>query len=120
MLPRVRRELLAAGCRVGDRDVIVRNGRVRAGYEIRGLVGADIVVPLIGERPGTGLNTLSAYITYGRDAAGQPRWSPGLDHSLTTAICGIHERGKPPDVAAGEIVRTVQRILEQRRSGVSL
>ena len=55
---------------LSDHDIVVRNGRVRAGYEIGGLVGADVVLHLIGERPGTGLNTLSAYITYGRDEAG--------------------------------------------------
>jgi ethanolamine ammonia-lyase small subunit len=120
VLPRVRRELVALGCRVGDHDVIVQNGRVRAGYEIGGLVGADIVVHLIGERPGTGLNSLSAYITYGRDASGQPRWTPRLDHSLTTAICGIHPQGKPPQHAAAEIARTFARIAEQKRSGVTL
>ena len=120
LLPRVRWELTAAGFRLSDHDIVVRNGRVRAGYEIGGLVGADIVVHLIGERPGTGLNTLSAYITYGRDEGGQPRWSPRLDHSLTSAICGIHPRGKPPQVAAAEIVRMVVRIAAQKRSGVTL
>ena len=51
---------------------------------------------------------------------GQPRWSRQLDHSATTAICGIHPRGKPPQVAAAEIVATVGRILTQQRSGVAL
>jgi ethanolamine ammonia-lyase small subunit len=35
-------------------------------------------------------------------------------------VCGIHRQGKPPDAAAGEIARTVQRMLEQRQSGVAL
>jgi ethanolamine ammonia-lyase small subunit len=120
VLPRARRGLVDAGCRVATRDVVVRNGRVRVGYQIGGLAGAEVVIHLIGERPGTGLNTLSAYLTYGRDVHGQPRWSRQLDHSGTTAICGIHPRGKPPQVAASEIVATVGRILAQRRSGVAL
>jgi ethanolamine ammonia-lyase small subunit len=62
----------------------------------------------------------SAYLTYGRDESGQSRWSRDLDHSLTTAICGIHPRGKPPQAAAEEIARTVARMMEQRRSGVAL
>ena len=98
----------------------MQNGRVRVGYEIGGLVGAAVVVHLIGERPGTGLNTLSAYVTYGRDELGQSRWRRDLDHSATTAICGIHPKGKPPQAAAEEIARTVSRILEQRKSGVAL
>jgi ethanolamine ammonia-lyase large subunit len=120
LLPALRRLLIDTGCRVGETDVVVQNGRVRAGYEIGGLVGADVVVHVLGERPGTGLNAASAYITYGRDDAGQSRWSRDLDHSATTAICGIHPKGKPPTVAAEEIARTVARILEQRASGVTL
>ena len=120
ILPGVRRAVAASGHLVGGRDVVVRNGRVRAGYEIGGHTGADVVVHLIGERPGTGLNTLSAYVTYGRDAAGAVRWSPELPHSVTTAVCGIHPRGKPLDVATAEIARVVTRALSQRRSGVSL
>lgn len=120
VLPRVRRALTDRGCRVGTHDVVVCNGRVRAGYEIGALARADVVIHLIGERPGTGLNTLSAYLTYGRDAHGRPRWARQLDHSATTAICGMHPLGKPPQTAAAEIVTTVDRILEQRRSGVAL
>ena len=120
LLPELRRLLSAAGCHVGETDVVVQNGRVRAGYEIGGLVDAAVVVHVVGERPGTGLNTASTYVTYGRDEAGQPRWSRELDHSATTAICGIHPKGKPPQAAAEEIARTVTRALDQRRSGVAL
>ncbi len=120
VLPPVRRLLTQAGHRLAEAVVVVHNGRVRAGYHVGQLVDADVVIHFIGERPGTGLNTASAYLTYGRDAAGRSRWDPQLDHSCTTAVCGIHRQGKPPDAAAGEIARTVQRITEQRRSGVSL
>jgi len=120
LLPALRRLLSDAGCHVGETDVVVQNGRVRAGYEIGGLVNAAVVVHVVGERPGTGLNTASAYVTYGRDEAGQSRWSRELDHSATTAICGIHPKGKPPQAAAEEIARTVVRTIAQRRSGVAL
>jgi ethanolamine ammonia-lyase small subunit len=120
LLPMLRRQLSENSCHVGDIDVVVRNGRVRVGYEIGGFVGATVIVHLIGERPGTGLNTLSAYITYGRDEVGAWRWSPALDHSATTAICGIHARGKPPHIASTEIARTIVRMLAQRSSGVRL
>ena len=120
LLPALRRALSDGGRHVGDTDVVVQNGRVRAGYEIGAIVGATIVIHIIGERPGTGLNTLSAYITYGRDDSGQLRWSRELDHSLTTAVCGIHPRGKPPLLAADEIARITARMMTLRRSGVAL
>jgi ethanolamine ammonia-lyase large subunit len=120
VLPPLRRELAAAGLHAGDVDVVIQNGRVRAGYHVGGIVDADAVVHLIGERPGTGLDTLSAYLTYGRDPAGRSRWTSDLDHSGTTAVCGIHREGKPPSEAVAEIARLLQRIVQTRRSGVAL
>jgi ethanolamine ammonia-lyase large subunit len=120
LLPPMRHGLAAAGVDVGDAVIVVSNGRVRAGYHVGQLLEAEAVIHLIGERPGTGLDTLSAYLTYGRDAHGRLRWSPELDHSCTTAVCGIHPRGRPPRTAADEIVRNVARMLESGRSGVAL
>ena len=93
---------------------------MRAGYDIGGRTAADVVVHLIGERPGTGLNTLSAYVTYGRNAAGAWRWSRDLPHAATTAVCGIHPLGKTPAAAIAEIARVVSRAVAQQRSGVGL
>ncbi|MFL6332544.1 MAG: ethanolamine ammonia-lyase subunit EutB [Pyrinomonadaceae bacterium] len=120
VVPRLRRELREAGLHVGDVDLVVEHGRVRAGYHAGELLGVDAVVHLIGERPGTGLNALSAYITYGRDAEGNLRWSPALDHACTTAVCGVNERGKRPAAAVAEMVGCVVRACEERRSGVAL
>ena len=120
LLPALRRSLAQDGHEVTDATVVVRNGRVRAGYHVAQLLDPEVLIHIIGERPGTGLNTASVYLTYGRDATGRPRWDPRLDHSCTTAVCGIHRLGKPPDAAAAEIARTVRRMLEQRQSGVTL
>ena len=120
VLPALRRIARQAGLRVGDIDIIIENGRVRAGYHAGALLDVDVIVHLIGERPGTGLNTLSAYLTYGRDKAGQSRWGTAMDHSNTTAVCGIHPRGKHPSTATAEIASYTKRMLEERRSGVEL
>jgi ethanolamine ammonia-lyase large subunit len=120
LLPPLHRLMTDGGFDVGATNVIVQNGRVRAGYHVGELAACDVIVHLIGERPGTGLNMLSAYLTYGRDGAGRLRWTPELDHSCTTAVCGIHTRGKPPEIAAQEIARTLSRIVDQRTSGVTL
>src|SRR5262249_4458124 len=108
------------GHHLSDTDIVVENGRVRVGYEIGGLVNADVIVHLVGERPGTGLNTLSAYITYGLDERGDGRWSTSLDRSATTAICGVHPAGKSPDAATREIAAVVSRALAEKKSGVAL
>ena len=80
VLPPLRRELAAAGLHAGDVDVVIHNGRVRAGYHVGRLTGADAIIHLIGERPGTGLDTMSAYLTYGRDG---PANSAGARSSIT-------------------------------------
>lgn len=118
VLPGLRRGLTEAGYEVGGTDIFVQNGRVRIGYHAGALLGVDVIIHLIGERPGTGLNTLSAYITYGRDASGHLRWSPDLDHACTTAICGIHPGGKRPEEAVSQIVECTIRMFEERRSGL--
>lgn len=120
VLPAARRMLADSGCGVDDVVIVIRNGRVRAGYHVGQLLDVPVIVHLLGERPGTGLNTLSAYLTYGRDQRGLSRWTPALDHSCTTAVCGIHPKAKSPAVAAAEIARLAMRMLEQRRSGVLL
>jgi ethanolamine ammonia-lyase large subunit len=120
VLPALRRALVNDGRQVGDTVIAVRNGRVRAGYEIGASAGAEVVLHLIGERPGTGLNTLSAYVTWGRDEAGALRWSRDMPHSMTSAVCGIHRKGKPADAAVAELSSLVARMFEERRSGVAL
>ena len=120
VLPHLRRELAEAGHNVGSFDVVIRNGRVRAGYDVGRLLDVEAVVHFIGERPGTGIDTMSAYLSYGRDTAGRSRWGPSFEHSWTTAVCGIHHRGKRPEAAAEEISRLVGRVFEQRCSGVVL
>jgi ethanolamine ammonia-lyase large subunit len=120
VLPELRWQLKSAGYHVGEIDVIIKNGRARAGYHAAGLVGPDVLIHLIGERPGTGLNQLSVYMTYGKDVCGNPCWSPDMDHSLTTAICSIHKRGKTPKSAINDIMKCTLRMFELKCSGVSL
>lgn len=120
VLPALKRSLAQAGHLAGDADVVIENGRVRAGYHVGFLLDVELIVHLIGERPGTGIDTMSAYLTYGLDKTGRSRWSTNTDHSWTTAVCGIHRRGKQPTVAVEEIVRLVSAMFEQRSSGVEL
>lgn len=105
---------------VGGIDIVIENGRVRAGYHVGWLLDIEVLIHFIGERPGTGIDTMSAYLTYGRDKAGQSRWGASVDHSWTTAVCGIHRNAKPPETAADEIAALVNRMFELRCSGVAL
>src|SRR6185503_4042183 len=116
----LRYKLTGMGYHASEIDIVVTNGRVRAGYHIGELLNVDVILHFIGERAGSGINTLSAYLTYGRDSDGRSRWDTGLDHSCTTAICGINRQGKRPEGAVEEMVKCVKRMFEERRSGVAL
>lgn len=120
VLPGLRQGFIEAGIRCGKMDIFITNGRVRAGYDVGRILEVPVVVHLIGERPGTGLDTLSAYITYGYDKQGKARFHSDMDHSLTTAVCGIHKRGKHPDTATEEIINLVKLMLEKKCSGAEL
>ena len=120
ILPALRKSLTGAGISVSNIDIEVKNGRVRAGYHIGQILFAEMIILLIGERPGTGLNQLSAYITYGKDLYGNTIFSPDMEHSLTTAVCGIHPQGKSYITAIKEITGIVVRALEERMTGVKL
>ncbi|MGH8582387.1 MAG: ethanolamine ammonia-lyase subunit EutB [Gammaproteobacteria bacterium] len=120
LLPALQQRLGEMGQGCTTPEIVIDNGRVRAGYHVAAVLQPEVLVHLIGERPGTGLDSLSAYLTYGRDALGQLRWNPALDHACTTAVCGIHPQGKAPQRAAVEITGLVQRMLTERRSGVAL
>jgi ethanolamine ammonia-lyase small subunit len=120
LLPALRRALAGLACPVSATDIVVHNGRVRAGYQIGAIVKAMVIVHVIGERPGTGLDSLSVYVTYGRDDRGRVRWDPLLDHSCTNAVCGIHPSAKTPSAAAAEVGELTRRMIQQRRSGVAL
>lgn len=119
LLPAMTRLLPTAGRSIADAVIVIENGRVRAGYHVGQILDPDVMIHIIGERPGTGLNTVSAYLTWGRDDTNRSRWHPQMDHACTTAVCGIHPSGKPPEVAAAEISRAVQRMFAQRRSGIA-
>ncbi len=101
-------------------DIVVRNGRVRAGYHIGSIVKARLVIHLIGERPGTGSNNLSAYVTYGQTCDGRSLW-PHIEHANTTALCSINRHlGVRPAAAAGRIAKLVALMTRHRCSGLAL
>jgi ethanolamine ammonia-lyase small subunit len=95
------------------RPIAVRNGRVAVGDPIGIAVGADVVVHLIGERPGLGTpDSLGCYLT----------WHPSATTTDADRKClsNIHPRGLDPSEAGATIAGTVERILVARSSGVDL
>jgi ethanolamine ammonia-lyase large subunit len=109
---RLLREGLARdGRRVSPDDVVLTSGRVRAGYRIGeglfgGLAGRRAILHVIGERPGTGHDTFSVYLTCPEGA----RWgTPGkVDHDVTRVVAGIARTALDPKLGAEATVRILR------------
>ena len=91
----------------------VDKGRVALMDEIGEILQPDIVIILIGERPGlVSAESLSAYICY------KPRI--GTIEADRMVVSNIHKGGIPPVEAGAYLGTLIQKILKYEASGVSL
>ena len=103
--------------RLGDRKlapmVIVEQGRVAIGDEIGELLGAQLVVLLIGERPGlSSPDSLGVYIT----------WEPriGRTDAERNCISNIRSEGLSAEKAAAQIEYYIRSARKLKLTGVGL
>ena len=113
ILPVIEQGLTSAGIRLGT-PFFVENARVGLMNDINDIVDAEVVILLIGERPGLGIaDALSAYMGY-RPTAGKT----DADRDL---ICMITEHGGTNPLEAGAyVVEFAKRMLEHQASGQQL
>jgi len=106
------RELASAGVRAGA-AFFVRHSRVKVMDEIARLLDAEAALFVCGERPGLGFSdSLSAYYIY--------RPGQGATDADREVISNINPRGIEPARAAKLTADAVQRILRDRKSGITL
>lgn len=102
------------GCGISaGTPVFVKNGRVRVMDEVGMILGADVVLNLIGERPGLGTaSSMSAYLIY----------KPTKDtvEADRTLISNIYSGGTPPVEAGAQLVELIKNILKHKATGVKL
>jgi ethanolamine ammonia-lyase small subunit len=106
--------LLAEGDAVALGHVVVASGaRVALGDEIGVILGARMVVTLIGERPGLSApDSLGAYLTFA------PK--PGRTDAERNCVSNIHKAGLSYDEAALKIAWLVREGLAREATGVAL
>jgi ethanolamine ammonia-lyase small subunit len=93
--------------------VVAQQGRVAIGDEIGQALGADLVVVLIGERPGlSSPDSLGVYLTW------QPR--PGRTDAERNCISNIHADGLSYPAAVQRLVFLLTESRNRRLSGVRL
>lgn len=113
ILPPLLSGLKQAGLKVGT-PFFVRYGRVKIEDQFGEILGAKVVILLVGERPGLGQSeSLSCYAVY------SPRVATTVEADRT-CISNIHQGGTPPVEAAAVIVDLAKRMLEQKASGINM
>lgn len=112
LLPRLAEGCQARGWSFG-RPFAICNARVGVLNDIGEALGAEVVVLLIGERPGLATaESLSAYLAY-RPRSGQT----DADRNL---ISNIHARGVSHDEAVRRILGLADLMVHQKMSGISV
>lgn len=112
ILPALSQGLKAAGITVGT-PFFIKHGRVWVQDEVARLVNAEVVISLIGERPGLGTaESLSAYMIY--------RPNEKTVEADRTVVSNIHRGGIPPAEAGAHLVDLLKQILHAKVSGVNL
>lgn len=93
--------------------VLAQGARVALGDDVGELLGARLVVVLIGERPGlSAADSLGAYLTFG------PR--RGRSDAERNCISNIRPAGLPPERAAHNLAWLISAALEIEATGVRL
>lgn len=111
----LRKNLHDAGLSVDKKNLIVKDGRVRAGYAIGDVLFSKTdpnkpraVVHIIGERPGTGQNAFSVYIA----APKAQVWAEKkCDHNIVKVVCGISTQATKPKDAAQQTVKLLKEMM---------
>jgi ethanolamine ammonia-lyase small subunit len=112
LLPRLDEEARRRGWSFG-RPFFIRHCRVGVLNDIGDILDPEIVVLLIGERPGLATaESLSAYLAY------RPR--PGHTDAQRNLISNIHARGVGPEEAARRIMTLSEQMRRRQISGVAV
>jgi len=113
IFPVIKQGLEAADISMGT-PFFIKFARVGVINDVNTVIGADVVVILIGERPGLGVaDAMSAYMGW--------RPGPGKTDAQRDVICMITNNGGINPLEAGAfVVELIRKILKNQASGVEL
>lgn len=112
VLPSLIQGLKNEGLTVGT-PFFIKYGRVGVMDEVAPLVNCEVIVELIGERPGLiTAESMSAYMAY--------RPTPDTVEAERTVISNIHKGGTPPAEAGAHLATVVKKMVDHKVSGVNL
>lgn len=110
ILPALIQGLMVKNISIGD-PVFIKRSRVWIQDEIASIVNCDVVISLIGERPGLATSkSISAYLIY--------RPNDNTVEADRTVISNIHEGGIPAVEAGAYLADLIDEVLKHKVSGV--
>ncbi|MBH0229726.1 ethanolamine ammonia-lyase subunit EutC [Halobacillus yeomjeoni] len=110
LLPALKQGLDSKGITMG-KPVFIKKSRVWIQDEVASIVDCDVVISLIGERPGLATSkSISAYIIY--------RPTKESVEADRTVFSNIHEGGVPPVEAGAYLSDVIEEMLHHKASGV--
>lgn len=113
IIPSIKQGFKMYGIECAETIPFVKHCRVGAMDHIGEITGAEVVVLLIGERPGLiTAKSMSAYIAY--------KPTIGMAEAKRTVISNIHEGGTTAVEAGAHIAELVKTMLEKKASGIDL
>lgn len=112
LLPALIQGLQVKNISMGE-PVFIKRSRVWIQDEIASITNCDVVISLIGERPGLATSkSISAYLIY--------RPTENTVEADRTVISNIHEGGIPPVEAGAYLADLIEKVLKLKVSGVKL
>ncbi len=112
VIPALEQGLTACGLSFG-KTFFIQNGRVASSDIVGELTNAEVVVMLVGERPGlNSTSSMGAYITY--------KPTVGMPESRRTVISNIHMNGTPPVEGGARIADLCKAMVKEKMSGIEL
>ncbi|MFZ7946270.1 ethanolamine ammonia-lyase subunit EutC [Neobacillus sp. 19] len=110
LLPALIQGLTVKNISTGD-PVFIKRSRVWIQDELASIVNCDVVISLIGERPGLATSkSISAYLIY--------RPNEDTVEADRTVISNIHDGGIPPVEAGAYLADLIADVLKHKASGV--
>jgi len=118
-LTMLRQNLNTKGFSVGEENILITHGRVRAGYQCGEILFGNAsaakkakgIIHIIGERPGSGHHNFSAYLS----APSQSVWSQKgkVDHNISKVVSGISDTALKPELAVAEVVNIFSKMFAE-------
>ena len=101
---------------VSDKPLVLKNGRVRAGYACGEILfgqkssskKSHCIIHIIGERPGSGHHNFSAYLTVAQSSTWNSKGT--VDHNISRVISGISDTAYNPKQAISETLKIINEL----------